>query len=630
MKVEDSKSIMASYATFKELYNSEKYHNPYQILSEFIRYVIISKAHRSFTAVDIQGDLMDEFGFNPPLSVVVKTLKRITEVSYKKDHYETNGIQDESSFRTVRNIAEQRNRTIIDSLVRYAHSVGIKDLKEDKLAQNFIAFVLDEDGDSSYKKLIGEFIIVNENNKEITNTISAIREGSILYSGLAFNIDEFGILKKPLTIFLDTEIIFNIAGLNGELYKCLADDFIELVKKANRGQKVISLKYFSRVADEIDKFYLSAERIISGKGDMYVKPAMRAIIEGCHTPADVSEKRSELYDNLQHKYAIFKDEKENYYSKADEPYNLEGLQLEDFPYTEEANVEGFIFCSHVNKLRKGVQTEDCLSSGYLFITDTAAVLNISKELRNKLRDSKGKEYCGYADSLSSITNKLWYKLNSGFGSKVFPQNLDVVIKARTILASYISGEIATHYDEINSKFKSGDLTREQACLRIAQLKKKVDLPEELDSLNVEENLDFSDKYLAWHEESLSQANRRIEEKDREIGNLHDVKRELQEQLAEAGNQISSLTERLKAIEERENERNNKKKKKKERIAFIWSVTWKPIVVGMIIWVVWGVCRVLERDFPTWLSIVLTVGGAIPTFFSNFKKRWQEYKEKTAS
>ena len=36
-------SIIASYATFKELYNSKEYRSPYQILSEFIKYIIVSK-----------------------------------------------------------------------------------------------------------------------------------------------------------------------------------------------------------------------------------------------------------------------------------------------------------------------------------------------------------------------------------------------------------------------------------------------------------------------------------------------------------------------------------------------------------------------------------------------------------
>lgn len=125
--------------------------------------------------------------------------------------------------------------------------------------------MLDEDGDPQCQQVIGEFVLANENNKSTTDTISAIREGSILYSGLAFNISEFGSLSQPLTLFLDTEILFDIAGLNGILFKTLADDFLKLVDDANRGGKVITLKFFSKVADDIDQFYGRAERIVSGR-----------------------------------------------------------------------------------------------------------------------------------------------------------------------------------------------------------------------------------------------------------------------------------------------------------------------------------------------------------------------------
>ena len=64
MKTVYSESIMASYATFKELYNSKEYRSPYQILSEFIKYIIVSRSLYSFTATDVQSHLLDEFGFN--------------------------------------------------------------------------------------------------------------------------------------------------------------------------------------------------------------------------------------------------------------------------------------------------------------------------------------------------------------------------------------------------------------------------------------------------------------------------------------------------------------------------------------------------------------------------------------
>ena len=78
-----SKTIMASYATFKELYNSKRFHSPYQILSEFIRSIISSESLYSFTSTDIQSRLKDEFGFELPIAVICTALKNIKEVKIR-------------------------------------------------------------------------------------------------------------------------------------------------------------------------------------------------------------------------------------------------------------------------------------------------------------------------------------------------------------------------------------------------------------------------------------------------------------------------------------------------------------------------------------------------------------------
>jgi len=69
-----------------------------------------------------------------------------------------------------------------------------------------------------------------------------------------------------------------------------------------------------------------------------------------------------------------------YITQSDMEYNLEGFDLQDYPFTDEINAEGYLFSSHINKLRKGEKTIDYLSSKYLHITDTRRVLEISKAI----------------------------------------------------------------------------------------------------------------------------------------------------------------------------------------------------------------------------------------------------------
>lgn len=637
MKTVYSESIMASYATFKELYNSKEYRSPYQILSEFIKYIIVSRSLYSFTATDIQSHLLDEFGFNPPIAVIRTAMKNIPEVTRNHQAFKANGLQGNAAFQTYRQQSEEKSKSITDLLLKYADGKGVLNLRKDKLAQEFIAFVLDEDGDPQYQQIIGEFVLANENNKSTTDTISAIREGSILYSGLAFNISEFGSLNQPLSLFLDTEILFDIAGLNGILFKTLADDFLKLVDDANRGGRIITLKFFSKVADDVDQFYGRAERIVSGRGEINFTQAMRDIVDGCQSISDVSDKKVEFFRKLHTEHSIRKDEKDNYYSASDIEYNLEGVELEGYPVAEELNAEGFMFCSNINKLRKGYQTVDYLASRYLCVTDTRRVREISQALAEAQRNEAGERFCDYAVSLSYITNLLWYKLNRGFGSTEFPKNLDVVIKARTILAGYITQGIATTYKDIRTKVAAGKLTQEDAAARIVALKEKTTLPENLNEDNIDDSLDFSEEHFAQFEETLAQNRRLLLERDKTIkelsGNVDDLKEQLAQALTqgeEKQQQIDKLTDRVNAIEAQEQAKLKKKQDRKALFKFIWSIVWKLLIVAVIVFAVWGACRILKIDFPTWLGVVLSAIGIVASGILGFQKNWNEYQKQIKS
>lgn len=633
MKNTYSETILATYATFKELYNSKKYSSPYQILSEFIKYTISTKSLYTFTLVEIQGHLKDDFGFNPPIAVIRTALKSIPEVKLDHQIYKTKRLQSDGPFRTYRQQAEAKSEEINNSLIQYCEQRGDIKLDKQKLSQELIAFLLDEDGDPRYQQVIGSFILANENNKAMSEAISTIREGSILYSGLAFNISEFGSLNQPITLFLDTEILFDLMGLNGSVYKNLADDFMNLVQEANHNGRAITLKYFSKVEEDIDQFYYRAERIVSGQGEINFSQAMKSIVSGCQNISDVSDKKTEFYRKLRSDYSINKDEKENYYTDSDNAYNLEGSNLHEYPETDEVNREGYQFCSHINKLRKGKQVADCLSSRYLCVTDTRRVLEISRALaENEKNLVTGERYCDYAVSLSYITNLLWYKLNRGFGSTEFPKNLDVVIKARTILTGYITQGIALSYKDIRSKAASGELTEEQVAARVVALRGKTILPEELTTDTAEDALCFKEEYFARYEEMLAQKNRTLLERDRTIELLSEAKSRLQEELAqvdvqnrEKEQQIEILTERVNAIEEQEQIKIQKRNIMRARFKLCGAIAWKVVLIIGILIGLYQICILLKEDFPTWLGVIIGAIGIGGLMLRPIKRDWQKYK-----
>lgn len=66
MQKRNNISILASFATIKSLSDEQKYQSPYQILSEFIRHIILTDALYAFTAVEMKCLLNEHFDFAVP------------------------------------------------------------------------------------------------------------------------------------------------------------------------------------------------------------------------------------------------------------------------------------------------------------------------------------------------------------------------------------------------------------------------------------------------------------------------------------------------------------------------------------------------------------------------------------
>ena len=68
-------SILASFSTMKSLVDAQQYQSPYQILAEFIQYIIIKGNLHSFTAIEMKNRLFEVFGFDIPEAVVRTTAR---------------------------------------------------------------------------------------------------------------------------------------------------------------------------------------------------------------------------------------------------------------------------------------------------------------------------------------------------------------------------------------------------------------------------------------------------------------------------------------------------------------------------------------------------------------------------
>ena len=630
-------SILASFSTMKSLVDAQQYQSPYQILAEFIQYIIIKCTLHSFTAVEMKNRLFEVFGFDIPEAVVRTTARGLQFINAENNIYHVNQIElkDNSAFEEMKAVAEANNSDIIDLLIAFAQETDpTSAIWADALTQEFIAYLLDDQQTTAtgkYTDLIGRFILKYESNEKIQSTLTAIREGSILYIGLNHNINETGSLRKPLTLFLGTEVLFSLYGYNGEIYKQLAQDLYDQIKAANLGTKRITLRYFSDVKKEIDDFFTSAELIVDGKQLLFDKVAMKAIINGCSTSGDVKVKKADFFHALQYSYGIMEDDKASYYEKTDDPYNLESVSVDPKQY------DSIKFISHINKLRKGRIFPYDLEAEYLVVTNSGTTLRASREQVERVMKAQNVDSaCDYAVSVERLTNMLWFKLGNGLGRKEYPNNVNAVLKARMLLASKISQNISKLYVETRIQYQAGVITEDQLASRIITLRKKPIIPEELTSETIEDSLDFSLEYLTRYEEEVNRNKEALQEKEHLLQVMSDQKdrviSEKDDALAEKDQLIQTQQEKnakleaeLEEYHRKDKEKEQKRINRKKILHMGLGIIWKLVGVMLFVMIAAWICSKVNAAYTSAVGIVVGVIGAIPVVASFLKNDLKKYK-----
>ncbi len=636
--------VMASYVTYKELFRGKKYKSPYQILAEFIKYIIIQEKIYQFSCLEIKKMIVDTFGFKLPNAVLKSALKKVecVEKNGRRDEYSVDykKINIDSSFEMYKKNAEQENVRLMTKLVEFTEERFCEKLDESKkqeLLVDFMAYLLDESNGGDFQDIISIFILKNQENKE---QIQAIREGCILYTGINYDINEVGSIAENLTLYLDVEILFDLYGYNGEIFQTLAIDMIKLAQEANKKKKYIKLRYFEDTKREIEDFFRRAEDIVTGKALLKENIAMKAIVSGCNDVTDISDKQSDFFHTLQYQYGILEDENRGYYEKEQYEANLEGLCLDGIDMNDSSIQESIKVISHINKLRKNKSFFDYLKSEYIFVTETRKTIEISNKITEMI--SEGDEidgkYVGYVINMNFLTNLLWYKMSKGFGGDELPQNVNAIIKAKIVLSNYIAQNVAKTYDECKVAYEKGDITSEQFAARLIALKNKNIRPEEISVEGIEEDLNFDPDNIRKFEEESNWQKLKLKEKEQELKDIRKSYIEtnqkvdsMQQELAltreDQKEQNKILTKQEKVIEEQSKiineqkvriekfemqERNKEVKKEKRRkvIRFIWHIIIRIVVLVSIVIISYLATKAIKADLATSLSIIVTVIGII--------------------
>lgn len=490
---------VSSLVVFRKMYEGRQ--SIYAIIAEFAKIIIISQKLTSFELNEMCNLLKNEFGLCIVPAVLKTALKKLDFLKREKNVYTLDRLLSSDNVKEIEEQIEQSKyivSSIIDEYINYKkekNKVGCID--EPSTKEGFCKFIIDgnaiEDVDTG---IISAFIVERKGRADFEQACKYIREGLVIYNGLSYNADG-ELLEKidtPLTVYLETEMLFHATGLNGTLFKSLFSDFYQVVSEINMatnkqyGKNMISLAYFPETKKEVDNYFGQAENKIENNRQIdRSKPAMDIILKGCNSVADVKQKEIEFWRDIdgmgikidEMSFDLSKD----YYAK----YNLS--VDEDFAdsKTEDDKKKTYDvgqMMSKVNYLRRSTNTNIFRLAKAIILTGSRKTLCLSDK-------NTQQQNVPFATTLSYLTNRFWYSLHKGiFKDGTIVPGTNVFTMAKIAFSQRVNEGLLSEYKKVKQQFDNGTITQEQANALIAGLKVDFLKPESVTKELVDEGFCF--------------------------------------------------------------------------------------------------------------------------------------------
>lgn len=478
----------------------------------------------NFNLQQMVNIINQDYGFDLPTAVVKKSLRKLEFLDRNQSSYT---IKQEVPFNAdkVREITKNEiteNQKIIDYLCEYVESKSGETLsvaEKSKLCNDFCAFIIDDTKATNYSELISQFILEKSNDKIFVEQLNQIRQGVVYYVGLNYNVDYNVIdeLKSPLNIYLDTEIIFHLFGLNGQIFKDLFDEFYALVEEINKKAKVpiIKLKYFTENRDEIDSYFMTAERIVRKEAQLNPsKQAMCNIVNGCIDASQVVEKKTELFKMLSSKNITI-DPQDRYYDKeVNWKYLIDSKSFYEYKDGEisEKDIDRKVNLLNYISIKRGYKDQSIFRNvGHILLAANRVTFNIAFD-KNVRKDN----CVPLATSLSFMTNRFWMILNKGLANLSTLRSINIITKAQIALSSRINDNVNKLFAQFVEEDKQGKFDTNRKKITLAELHKSSVSPDDLNAENADTYVDVlsaNDINAFIAERELSEAKSNKEHQD---------------------------------------------------------------------------------------------------------------------
>ena len=584
-----------------------------------------------------------------------RILKKNKYVSFDGINYQRNDMPNKSNLDKSISEEEDKDTRIVQELIDFVETeqeCGLSEEDSKILVHDFCLYILDKSiCNTRYFNSIAKFILSKKSNSGDLATLTKIKAGMVLYSGLTYESEdkESTSWTEKITLILNTDILFSIVGYNGEICKRCVGDFLELVKMANGNNKtpLIRLRFLEPTAHEINEYFANAIDIVKGKG--YARPtstAMKTIVSKCKSESDVLIEKGVFWDSISN-LNIESQPCDIDYNTTDSHFlNIESLELlEDVAgKDEEKTFKDIELLNSIHFLRKGVCVMLKDKARYTLITEKRALLTLSK----KIRDEKSANSIALADDLESYISYLWFKLNRRLKGTALPTSFDVILRTQRVLSSSLGEKIVSLYNDTQEKYACGMIdkqTMERSLVALNQYNREAEsisqdnIEEVIDTINNLSLANIEKEYLdnQREREELKKLNKKQGEEleilhtenneyASQVGSLQSINQEMSETIIEQGNTIKMMDLELIQYKQREYESIRAPIVRKQMRKYYFRLLLFPtimIAVGAISIVInsgKAICRPFNWLLPTVLELLLLVCTKI-----DFKKTNIGYK-----
>ena len=502
-------SEFAALCTFRAMLDENKSYD--NLIDDFVEFSIIYNGYSNFDSPRIQKDILEEFNFDKPISIIKGSLRKFVLNGYLKRN-EKDGFymyafskEKESEFKKLiqdyereKQSNEEENNKLFEYLQR---KVELTDEIKSKSLDIFRSLILGiddfHDDNKGLVESIGCYILQrNEQDSNLGKSWVLLKTSVIIREALLYDNDLITEKFKNLTIFLDMEVLFDCYGLNGSIYKQLFNDFYKLVEILNSKGCNIHLKYFDYTYEDIESYFSMALRIFDNRSVLYpATTAMENIVNGVSNRSLIIEKKAEFYNCIDCK-GISKFLTYLYIDSAKKT-KISGER--DISEDNDAYVyrheKGIMPLRLIKAMRRGSVNTKLTDVEFILMTRT----RIFKQYA--LSDRKKANEIPLAVDTDYLVNRFWFACGKGLSD--VSVDITSVPFIQRMLSEDKRMQIFQKFNELKAQENKSDIDIKDIKLRIQALKTIENLPESINANSFDQSVEDEIEALLESKENLS-------------------------------------------------------------------------------------------------------------------------------